>query len=171
MLAASRNCLVRLKTLAIVAEAECHFYEGISEMGNCLETTLPDQQAPLARALAYYRHSVQDGREESLLIQQDHVRQWASENGVEIIREFCDARPAEIDSADRPAFTEMLEDWIKQRSDFEYVLCLDANRWGRFPNIAIAELVSEICEHHKKQLIYTSDGKPKDNEAIKEVPA
>ena len=138
-------------------------------MENCLET--PGPQTPLVRAIAYYRHSANERQEASLAIQQDHVRRWASENGVEIIREFCDARPAEIDSADRPAFTEMMDEWIKQRSDFEYVLCLDASRWGRFPNIVIAELVSEICEHHKKQLIYTSDGKPGDNEASKEVRA
>ena len=140
-------------------------------MGNCWETTLPDPLAPLVRTIAYYRHSIQDGQEESLAIQQDHVRRWATENGVEIIREFCDVGPAGSDFADRPAFTEMLEYWIKQRSDFEYVLCLDASRWGRFRNIAIAELVSEICEHYKKQLIYISDGKPRDNEAIKEVRA
>jgi DNA invertase Pin-like site-specific DNA recombinase len=100
-----------------------------------------------------------------------NVQPRASKNGVEIIREFCDARPAEIDSFDRPAFIEMLEDWIKQRSDFAYVLCLDASRLDRFPNSDIAELVNEICGHYKKQLIYISDGKPRDNEAIKKVRA
>jgi len=56
------------------------------------EIDLPDANAPaLVRALAYYRHSAQDRRENSIPNQQDQVRTWALENGVEIIREFCDA--------------------------------------------------------------------------------
>lgn len=53
---------------------------------------LPDANAPaLVRATAYYRHSAQDRQENSIPIQQDQVRQWAREHGVEIICEFCDA--------------------------------------------------------------------------------
>lgn len=90
------------------------------------------------RAIVFYRHSTQERQEESLAIQQNHVRRWAFENGVEIIREFCDAEPAGIDCENQPAFIEMMEAWIKQGSDFEYVLCLDASRWGRFPNSGLA---------------------------------
>jgi DNA invertase Pin-like site-specific DNA recombinase len=156
-----------LKTSANVVGAEHHFYEGRSEMESCLET--PGPQTPLVRAIAYYRHSANERQEASLAIQRNHVRRWASENGVEIIREFCDTSPSSIDSADRLAFTEMLEDWIKHRSDFEYVLCLDASRWDRFPNSDLAARFSEACAENKKQLIYTAAGKLTENEAFKEV--
>ncbi len=53
----------------------------------------------------------------------------------------------------------MLEEWIKPRSDFEYVLCLEASRLERFPvSDRMADLV-EIMDQHKKQLVFTSMGK------------
>ena len=72
------------------------------------EIDLPDANAPaLVRAVAYYRHSAQDRQENSIPIQQDQVRAWAKEHGVEIIHEFCDARRSKLNSEGRPAFTEM----------------------------------------------------------------
>jgi len=74
------------------------------------EIGLPDADAPaLVRAVAYYRHSPQDRQENSIPIQQDQVRAWAKENGVEIIREFCDAGRSGLNSEGRPAFTEMMD--------------------------------------------------------------
>ena len=43
------------------------------------------------QAVAYYRHSAQDRQENSIPIQQDQVRQFAEEHGIEIIKEFADA--------------------------------------------------------------------------------
>ena len=61
-------------------------------MDHWWEIDLPDALAPaLVRAVAYYRHSAQDRQENSIPIQQDQVRAWAKQHGVEIIREFCDA--------------------------------------------------------------------------------
>jgi len=131
-------------------------------MGNFSESKQPGAQSPLIRALAYYRQSALIRQEESIAIQQEHVRQWAAANGVEIIREFCDTSPANIECDELPAFTEMLDDWIKQRSDFEYVLCLDASRWGRLQ-------ASDLVQQHNKQLIYTSDSNPCGNEAFHEA--
>ncbi|KAA1258086.1 hypothetical protein LF1_06010 [Rubripirellula obstinata] len=72
------------------------------------EIEIPDADAPpLVRAVAYYRHSAQDRQENSIPIQQDQVRAWAREHGVEIIREFCDAGRSGLNSEGRPAFTEM----------------------------------------------------------------
>ena len=93
---------------------------------------------PMVRAVAYYRHSAQDRQENSIPIQQDQVRQWAKEHGVEIIHEFCDAGKSGLNSEGRPAFTEMVDEWITKRDDFEYVLCLDVSRWGRFQDIDLA---------------------------------
>lgn len=136
-------------------------------MGNWWEIEAPDpDRPPLVRAVAYYRHSAQDRQENSIPIQQDQVRQWAREHGVEIIREFCDAGKSGLDSEGRPAFTEMMEEWIKQRSDFEYVLCLDVSRWGRFQDIDLSAQFSAICKKHKKQVIYTTIGKPRENDPL-----
>jgi DNA invertase Pin-like site-specific DNA recombinase len=61
-------------------------------MDHWWEIGLPDAHAPaIVRGVAYYRHSAQDRQENSIPIQQDQVRAWAKQHGVEIIREFCDA--------------------------------------------------------------------------------
>jgi len=101
-----------------------------------------------------------------IAIQQDQVRQWAREHGVEIIREFCDAGKSGLNSEGRPAFTETMDEWIKKRADFEYVLCLDVSRWGRLQDIDLSAQFSAICKKHKTQVIYTTIGKPKENDPL-----
>ena len=98
------------------------------------------------RGVAYYRHSAQDRQENSIPIQMDQVRQWAKKHGIEIIKEFSDAGKSGLNAEDRPAFTEMMEEWVKQRDDFEYVLCLDVSRWGRFQDIDNSALLSAECK-------------------------
>ena len=46
--------------------------------------------APRFRGVAYYRHSARDQQKNSVAIQQELVRKWAKDNGVEIIREFTE---------------------------------------------------------------------------------
>ncbi len=136
-------------------------------MDNWWEIGEPDPDAPaLVRAVAYYRHSAQDRQENSIPIQQDQVRQWAKEHGVEIIHEFCDAGKSGLNSEGRPAFTEMVDEWITKRNDFEYVLCLDVSRWGRFQDIDLSAQFSAICKKHGKQVIYTTIGKPREDDPL-----
>ena len=122
--------------------------------------------APMVRAVAYYRHSAQDRQENSIPIQQDQVREWAGKNGVEIIHEFADAGKSGLNAEGRPAFIEMMDDWVKQRSDFDYVLCLDVSRWGRFQDIDLSAQFSAECRKNKKQIIYTSIGKPREDDPL-----
>ena len=104
------------------------------------------------RAVAYYRHSVEDRHDNSLPIQRDQVREWAAKNGIEIIQEFTDAGRSGLTSEDRPAFAQMMDEWIKRRADFTYILCLDASHWGR--GASAASLAA--CEQRGKQLIFTA---------------
>jgi DNA invertase Pin-like site-specific DNA recombinase len=116
--------------------------------------------------VAYYRHSAQDRQENSIPIQQDQVREWAANNGVEIIQEFADAGRSGLTAEGRPAFTEMMDRWVKQRADFDYVLCLDVSRWGRFQDIDLSAQYSAECKKHRKQVIYTTLGKPRENDPL-----
>ncbi len=131
-----------------------------------IEIPAETDSIPKVRAVAYYRHSAQDRQENSIPIQQDQVREWASKNGVEIIREFADAGKSGLNAEGRPAFTEMMNDWICQRTDFDYVLCLDVSRWGRFQDIDMSAQFSAECRKHKKQIIYTSIGKPREDDPL-----
>jgi DNA invertase Pin-like site-specific DNA recombinase len=118
-----------------------------------------DDGPPKVRAVAYYRHSAQDRQEDLTRLQQDQVRRWAQEHGVEIIHEFADVGESGFHSDERPAFKEMIEEWIIPRSDFEYVLCLDVSRWGRFSSADLSAQFDAECKKHKKQIIYTTIGK------------
>jgi len=118
---------------------------------------------PKIKAVAYYRHSAQDRQENSIPIQQEQVREWADKNGVEIIHEFADAGKSGLNAEGRPAFTEMMGEWVKHRKDFEYVLCLDVSRWGRFQDLDLSARYSSECREHGKQVIYTTIGKRDDD--------
>lgn len=121
---------------------------------------------PKVRAVAYYRHSAQDRQENSIPIQRDQVREWAEKHGVAIIHEFADAGKSGLNAEGRPAFNEMLNDWVTQRDDFEYVLCLDVSRWGRFQDIDLSAQFSAECKKHRKQVIYTTIGKPREDDPL-----
>lgn len=125
--------------------------------------------APRFRAVAYYRHSAQDRQENSVAIQQDQVRQWARENGVEIIHEFADRGKSGLTAEGRDGFNDMMENWVKVRDDFQFVLCLDVSRWGRFQDIDLSATYSAECKRHGKQVIYTTLGKPKPNDQLYQV--
>src|SRR5438876_6271583 len=86
--------------------------------------------APKFRAVAYYRHSAQDRQENSVAIQQELVQKWARENGVDIIHEFADRGKSGLTAEGRDAFNEMMDHWVTERQDFQFVLCLDVSRWG-----------------------------------------
>ncbi len=60
----------------------------------------------------------------------------------------------------------MMDEWITKRDDFDYVLCLDVSRWGRFQDIDLSAQFSAICKKHKKQVIYTTIGKPKEDDPL-----
>lgn len=125
--------------------------------------------APLFHAVAYYRHSAQDRQENSVAIQQEQVRKWAQDNGVEIIHEFADRGKSGLTAEGRDGFNDMMENWVKQRGDFEFVLCLDVSRWGRFQDIDLSATYSAECKRFGKQVIYTTLGKPKPNDQLYQV--
>jgi DNA invertase Pin-like site-specific DNA recombinase len=125
--------------------------------------------APRFRAVAYYRHSAQDRQENSVAIQQEHVQKWAQENHVEIIQEFADRGKSGLTAEGRDAFNDMMENWVKQRDDFQFVLCLDVSRWGRFQDIDLSATYSAECKRHGKQVIYTTLGMPKPNDQLYQV--
>jgi len=123
-------------------------------------------EAPKLRTVAYYRHSAQDRQENSIPIQQDQVRQFTQEFGIEIIKEHADAGKSGLDVEGRPAFTEMMDEWVKKRKDFDYVLCLDVSRFGRFQDIDLSAQYSAECKQHGKQVICTTIGKPREDDPL-----
>lgn len=121
------------------------------------------------RGVAYYRHSAQDRQENSVAIQQELVQKWARENGVEIIHEFADRGKSGLTAEGRDEFNDMMDNWVKKRQDFEFVLCLDVSRWGRFQDIDLSATYSADCKKHGKQVIYTTLGMPRSDDPFYSV--
>ncbi|MCA9107525.1 MAG: recombinase family protein, partial [Planctomycetales bacterium] len=55
---------------------------------------------------------------------------------------------------------------VTKRNDFQYILCLDVSRWGRFQDIDLSAQFSAICKKHGKQVIYTTIGKPREDDPL-----
>lgn len=119
---------------------------------------------PKRKGVAYYRHSAQDRQENSVAIQQDLVRKWAEENGVDIIHEFADRGKSGLTAEGRDGFNDMMDNWVKKKEDFDFVLCLDVSRWGRFQDIDLSATYSAECKKHGKDVIYTTLGKPRSDD-------
>lgn len=117
------------------------------------------------RAVAYYRHSAQDRQKNSVEIQSDQVRRWATDNAVEIIHEFSDRGKSGLTAEGRPAFTEMM-DWVRARTDFSKVLVLDVSRWGRFQDLDLSAQYSAECTRYGKQVVYVNLGVENDGSPV-----
>jgi DNA invertase Pin-like site-specific DNA recombinase len=122
--------------------------------------------APRFRGVAYYRHSARDRQENSVAIQQELVQKWAKDNGVDIIHEFSDRGKSGLTAQGRDEFNNMMDNWVKQRKDFDFVLCLDVSRWGRFQDIDLSATYSAECKKHGKQVIYTTLGMPRPDDPL-----
>ena len=59
-----------------------------------------------------------------------------------------------------------MEEWVTNRTDFAYFLCLDVSRRGRFQDIDLSAQFSAQCKTHRKQVIYTSIGKPREDDPL-----
>ncbi len=126
----------------------------------------PESAPPRYRAVAYYRHSAQDRQENSVAIQQELVTKWAVANGVDIIHEFSDRGKSGLTAEGRDAFQDMMANWVKKRNDFDFVLCLDVSRWGRFQDIDLSATYSAECKRHGKRVIYTTLGMPRPDDPL-----
>ncbi len=122
--------------------------------------------APRFRGVAYYRHSARDRQENSVAIQQELVQKWANDNGVDIIHEFADRGKSGLTAEGRDGFHDMMDNWVKKRSDFDFVLCLDVSRWGRFQDIDLSATYSAECKKNGKQVIYTTLGMPRPDDPL-----
>lgn len=119
-----------------------------------------------SKAIAYYRHSAQDRQENSIPIQREQVRQFADENGVEIIKEFADHGKSGLSTEGRDNFKRMLEMVVDTSIEFKYILVLDVSRWGRFQDIDMSAHYRALCKKYGREVVYTTIGFPKEDDPM-----
>jgi len=130
------------------------------------EETPAAPPAPRFRGVAYYRHSARDRQENSVAIQQEMIHEWAKDNGVDIIHEFADRGKSGLTAEGRDGFNDMMENWVKKRDDFDFVLCLDVSRWGRFQDIDLSATYCAEVKKHNKQVVFTTLGMPRPDDPL-----
>lgn len=119
-----------------------------------------------SKAVAYYRHSAQDRQENSIPIQREQIRQFAAENGIEIIKEFADHGKSGLSTQGRDNFQYMLEMVVDTNIEFKYILVLDVSRWGRFQDIDLSAHYRALCKKYGREVIYTTIGFPKEDDPM-----
>ena len=109
------------------------------------------------RAVAYYRHSAEIGQENSVEIQQDNVRAFAQKYNIEIIAEYADRGKSGLTVDGRKQFQEMMKR-VEEDNSFQFVLCYDVSRWGRFQDTDLSAHYDSQCSLAGKKVIYTCHG-------------
>jgi len=67
----------------------------------------------------------------SLEAQKDRLTKFADYQGMDIVREYCDAGKSGKSITGRPEFTQMLQDVADERDDVDYILVFKLSRFGR----------------------------------------
>ena len=67
----------------------------------------------------------------SLEAQRDRLTKFADYQGMEIVREYCDAGKSGKSIVGRPDFTRMLRDVAEEQDDVDYILVFKLSRFGR----------------------------------------
>lgn len=107
------------------------------------------------RAVAYLRAST-DKQEQSVGDQLTAISTYAKEHGYTIVGSpFADDGRSGIEAESRPAFMRMMKLIESGESDFEFILCFDVSRWGRFLNPNEAAHWEYVCNRAGIKVVYT----------------
>lgn len=92
----------------------------------------------------------------SLDAQKDRLEKFAEFQGMEIVREYCDAGKSGKSITGRPEFQQMLQDVADDRDGVSYILVFKLSRFGR--NAADVLNSLQYIQDYGVNLIYVEDG-------------
>lgn len=96
------------------------------------------------RAAQYVRMSTEHQRY-STANQADALAEYASRNGMEIVRSYNDSGKSGLRLEGREGLTQLLTDIGNDQADFEVILVYDISRWGRFQDADEAAYYEFVC--------------------------
>lgn len=92
----------------------------------------------------------------SLDAQKERLAKYAEYQGMEIVREYCDAGKSGKSISGRPEFSQMLQDVSAERDGVEYILVFKLSRFGR--NAADVLNSLQLIQDFGVNLICVEDG-------------
>jgi site-specific DNA recombinase len=84
----------------------------------------------------------------SLEAQRERLNKFADYQGMEVVREYCDAGCSGKNISGRPEFTQMLKNVANERDGVDYILVFKLSKFGR----NVADVLNSL------QYIQDSDG-------------
>jgi DNA invertase Pin-like site-specific DNA recombinase len=111
-------------------------------------------------AIGYCRKSTKDMQENSLEIQEEIIRKYADEQGLEVIKIFSD-KASGRQVKGRDSFLELLR-WVEKKT-FQKILVRDVTRWGRFDDVDESAYWEYHCKIHGKEVIFIEEDFRNDN--------
>jgi DNA invertase Pin-like site-specific DNA recombinase len=116
------------------------------------------------QAVEYVRMSTEH-QKYSTENQSDAIRNYAENNGMELIRTYSDAGKSGLKFEGRDAFQQLIDDVDSGTADFTTILVYDISRWGRFQDADEGAFYEFKC--HKKGISvhfcaeqFDNDGSP-----------
>ena len=92
----------------------------------------------------------------SLEAQRERLNKFADYQGMEVVREYCDAGRSGKNITGRPEFTQMLRDIADDRDGVSYILVFKLSRFGR--NTADVLNSLEIIQEYNVNLYCIEEG-------------
>ena len=114
------------------------------------------------RAAQYFRMSTEH-QQYSIPNQIAAIAQYASLNGLQVVRTYSDEARSGIDLRHRPGLRALLDDVISCRVDFQVVLVYDVSRWGRFQDTDESAHWEFLCKSAGVRIEYCAEPFTNDN--------
>jgi DNA invertase Pin-like site-specific DNA recombinase len=97
------------------------------------------------RAAQYVRMSTEH-QQYSIENQSAAIKEYADRHGFEVVRTYSDAARSGLDLKRRPGLTQLIEDVVGGRADYQAVLVFDVSRWGRFQDADESAHYEFLCK-------------------------
>lgn len=89
--------------------------------------------------------------------QADALQRYADLHGMRIVRTYEDSGKSGLNVEGRLALTQLLDDVITKRADFEVLLVYDVSRWGRFQDADESAHYEYLCRRAGVRVIYCAE--------------
>lgn len=136
-------------------------YLGLDQ--NTLERIMrrPVQMAPrnprFVRApvlAAEYIRTSSETQRHSIVNQQRLIREFATANGMTVVRTYTDTPVSGLHAHNRKGFKALLADVMQHRAEYSVILVYDVSRWGRFQDVDQAAFLEFQCRQAGVQVMF-----------------
>ena len=113
------------------------------------------EQPPLIRVAAYVRMSTEH-QKYSTSNQMDVIREYAKNNGMEIVKVYSDEGKSGLNIKGRDSLSRMIAD-VQGKPGFRHILVYDVSRWGRFQDADEAAHYEYMCKRAGIPVLYCAE--------------